>query len=227
MEHLRQRGPGSRSTRALLDQAKAEVDVAEKAPLGGWEEVVGPPSSSRGPTRVVEKPRREQEVGAQALVELCGLAAERGDADRVLEEAAGPRVVALLRGGQDAKAGAKVRTSATSPATNPRRPVWAISAARNSKNPSSSSTSRLGSGTSSGGIGFRSLERAHLELESVAEALHATQHADGVSLPEALVEQLDVVPDTGFDLAGRVDELEGEIGAAGASAEPLGLRATA
>jgi hypothetical protein len=65
------------------------------------------------------------------------------------------------------------------------------------------------------------LERAHLELEPVAEALHAAEHADGVALAEALVEELDVVPDTRLDPPGRVDQLEGEVGAPGPGAEPL------
>ena len=44
-------------------------------------------------------------------------------------------------------------------------------------------------------IRVRGLERAQLELEPVAEARHASEHADGVALREARVEELDVVPD--------------------------------
>src|SRR5712691_5215100 len=46
---------------------------------------------------VVEKRGGEQQVGAEARVELRGLAAERGDADRMLEQAAGVAVVAFRR----------------------------------------------------------------------------------------------------------------------------------
>ena len=55
------------------------------------------------------------------------------------------------------------------------------------------------------------LERPHVELEPVAEALDAAEHADGVAFAEAPVEQLDVVPDARGDAAARIDELEGEI----------------
>ena len=41
-------------------------------------------------------------------------------------------------------------------------------------------------------VGLRRLERAHVDLEPVAEALDASQHVNGVALGEAPVEQLDV-----------------------------------
>ena len=71
------------------------------------------------------------------------------------------------------------------------------------------------------GVVLGRLERANLELEAVAEALDAAEHAHGVALAEALVEELDVVPDAGLDLARRIDELEREVRAAGAGAETL------
>ena len=55
------------------------------------------------------------------------------------------------------------------------------------------------------------LERAHVELQPVAELLDAAEHAHRVALGEAAVEQLDVVPDARLDAAGRVDELEREV----------------
>ena len=60
----------------------------------------------------------------------------------------------------------------------------------------------LGLGHELGGVGLGGLERADLELEAVAEALHTTEHADGVPLAEPLVQELDVVPDAGLDRAG-------------------------
>ena len=67
-----------------------------------------------------------------------------------------------------------------------------------------------------GRIGVRGgLDGAHLHLEPAAEALHAPEHADGVALLEAAVEQLDVVPDPCLDPAARVDELEREVRRAG------------
>ena len=65
------------------------------------------------------------------------------------------------------------------------------------------------------------LDRAHLQLEPAAEPLHAPEHADGVALREAAVEQLDVVPDARFDPPACVDELEREIGRSVFRAPPL------
>ena len=68
------------------------------------------------------------------------------------------------------------------------------------------------------------LERAHVELQPVAEALDAAEHAHRVAFAEAAVEQLDVVPDPRLDPAGRVDQLEREIRRAGLRAQlALGL----
>ena len=68
------------------------------------------------------------------------------------------------------------------------------------------------------------LERAHVELEPVAEALDAAEHAHRVALAEAPVEQLDVVPDARLDPPARVDELEREVRRAALRPQlPLGL----
>src|SRR5438045_9673561 len=61
-------------------------------------------------------------------------------------------------------------------------------------------------------IGFgRRLQRPHVELEPVAEALDAPEHAHGVALAEAGVEKLDVVPDARLDPPALIDELEREV----------------
>jgi hypothetical protein len=70
------------------------VDVAEQPPLLGGREDRRPVELARPPD-VVDERCREQEVGAQAWVDLGELAAERRDADRVLEQTAGIRVVAV------------------------------------------------------------------------------------------------------------------------------------
>ena len=78
---------------------------------------------------------------------------------------------------------------------------------------------RLGHELSRIDIGL--LERAHVELKPVAEALDPSEDADGVALVEAPVEQLDVVPDARVDAPRRVDELEGEIRGPGARPSAL------
>ena len=67
----------------------------------------------------------------------------------------------------------------------------------------------------------RRLERPDVDLEPVAELLDATEHAHGVALRKARVEQLDVVPDACLDAAARIDELECEIRGAALRAQPL------
>jgi uncharacterized protein (DUF1015 family) len=60
----------------------------------------------------------------------------------------------------------------------------------------------------------RSLERADVDLQSVAKLLDAAEHAYSVSFGEARVQQLDVVPDARVDAPARIHELEREIGRA-------------
>ena len=72
---------------------------------------------------------------------------------------------------------------------------------RNSRNPASSSASRRSAGVSVAGIDVGRLERAHVELQPVAELLDAAEHAHRVALAEAAVEQLDVLPDARVDRA--------------------------
>src|SRR6185436_8619215 len=55
------------------------------------------------------------------------------------------------------------------------------------------------------------LERAHLELQPVPEALDPAEDAHGVALAEARVEQLDVRPNARLDPAARVHELQREV----------------
>ena len=118
-------------TRALLDQAQAQVDVAEEPPLRRRQEE-RPAVELAGAAGVVQERRGEQDVCSQAWVELRCLAAERRDSHRVLEQASGPRMMGLLGRRQDAEARAEVGVLCGA-GDEPRRPGCAISAARNSK----------------------------------------------------------------------------------------------
>ena len=77
---------------ALLDQPRAEVDVAEKPALGRLPE---PRAGLEldGAADVVQEGCGEQQVGTEPWVQLAQLAADRRDADRVLEQPAGVVVV--------------------------------------------------------------------------------------------------------------------------------------
>ena len=93
---VEQLGPnlGVEARRPLLDQAQAEMDVSEQAPFLGLAECRTAAELDRA-ADVVQQRRGDQEVVTQSRVELRRLAAQGGDADRVLEEPAGVAVVAV------------------------------------------------------------------------------------------------------------------------------------
>jgi hypothetical protein len=75
---------GFESSGSFFDQAQAEVDVPQEATLLGLPEHRRRAQLKRT-AEVMEQRTREQEVGAQTGVQLCGLAGDRGDSDGVLE----------------------------------------------------------------------------------------------------------------------------------------------
>ena len=93
---VEQLGPlrGGEALGALLDQPQPEVDVPEQPALVGRRERRPARELDRTPD-IVDERRRQHELGAQARMELRRLAAERRDADRVLEQAAGVGVMVV------------------------------------------------------------------------------------------------------------------------------------
>ena len=81
-----------------VDHSQSELDVPEQLALVGRSES-GPAPELDGPSDVVDERGREQQVGPEPRMELRRLPAQRRDADGVLEQAAGVRVVAVGRGG--------------------------------------------------------------------------------------------------------------------------------
>ena len=214
---------GVERRRPLLDQPQPEVDVPEQPPLLGLAERRAAPELERAPD-VVEERRREQEVARAAA---GGAAPSRGRASRRRPCARAAR--RRSRGGRPrprpgargsaARDGRRRRGRA---ATTRREPgvrdlageeveeaVELVGVAAHRRR----QLGRIGVG--------RRLDRAHLHLQPAAEPLHASEHADGVALGEAAVEQLDVVPDARLDPAARVDELEREVGGAVLRPPPL------
>ena len=193
--------------------------MSEQAALVGRPEDRAAAELARPPD-VVQERRREQQVGPQALVELRRLAADRGDPDRVLEQPAGVRVVAV--GGRRQRAHGRARARVQRPLDRGAQP-----GVRHLRGEELEEALELvGVATQRrrqrGGVGVLGrLERAHLELQAVAEALDSSQDAHGVSFDEAPVEQVDVIPDPGADPSARVDQLEREIGRPAARAQPL------
>ena len=172
-----------------------------------------PTAELEGATDVVDQGGGTEEVTAQAGMELGGLAAERCHSDRVLEEPAGVAVVTVRSGGRK---GPKCSPDLIV-AENLREHRGETCVGDLAGKEVEEAVQLLGVPAHGrrqlGWIAvWRSLDRPHLHLESAPEPLHATEHTHGVTLGEAAVEQLDVVPDSCFDPAACVDELEGEIG---------------
>ena len=194
--------------RALLDQAQAEVNVPEQAPLVRGTE--GRPASQLDRAAdVVQERGREQEVGAQSRMELSHLAADRRDADRVLQEPTGVAVVTFDRCRKRPEPGTEVVVADEAPdcrlETGVRdlageeleKPLELVGIAAHRRR-------ELGRIET-----LRGLERADLQLEAIAEAVDSPQHAHRVALGEAAVQEVDVAPHPAFDPAARVDELDG------------------
>ena len=150
-------------------------------------------------------------------MQLRGLAAERRDADRVLEQPARVAVVPV---------GARSRERPVRPANvvvrqhgarQLRQPLVRELGDEEIEEPFELVCVAAQRGHEPGRVCFsRRLEAADVELEPLAVALHPPEHVDGVSLPEQTVEQLDVTPHPRLDAPGRIDELECQVRRTGA-----------
>ena len=131
---------GLEAAGAILDQAQAEVDVAEEPALDRGQEE-GPPVELAGAAGVVQERGREQESVRRRGWSWA--ASRQSDATPTVCSSR-PPAQAWWLSWVAGSVRSRVRKSASPAkrATSPRRPGWAISAARNSKKPSSSSRSR-------------------------------------------------------------------------------------
>ncbi len=202
----------------FLDQPKPEVDVAEQPPLLGGPERRRP-TELAGSADVVEQGGREEQICAQAGMELRGLPGKRRDADRVLEQPARVGVV-RLGGRERAERGSKLRVvrEAAHDRHQPRMRDLrreelekAVELVRVAAQP----------GRQLAGIRIGRLDRTDVQLEPFPELRDAAEHAHRIAFGEATVEKLDVVPDPGLDPARRVDELEREVRRALLRPQPL------
>jgi uncharacterized protein (DUF1015 family) len=204
--------------RMLLDQAQPELDVAEQAPFRGRREYRRRSQLERAPEIVSER-GGEQQVGTQARMELAEIARDGGDADGVLEQPARVAVVAVHGRGKsaqappsfafpeqrrDGRAKGLVRDFGEEEVEESLQLIGVAAAGRCERR-------RIGLG--------RRLERAHLDLQLVAEALDPTHDAHRIALRKAGIEQVDVVPDARLDATALVAQLEREVGSSGSRAQ--------
>jgi Protein of unknown function (DUF1015) len=153
-------------------------------------------------------------------VELGDVAAHGRHGDRMLEETARVGMVGVRGGGQRAEPGAKVGIA--DEALEQRLQL----AVRDLGGEELEEAFELlqvaaGIGHEARRVGFGRLEHPHLELQAVAETLDAAEHVNGIPLPEALVEEVDVAPNPSIDASARIDELERKIRTAAARAKAL------
>ena len=204
---------------ALLDHPKSEMDVAEESAFVRLAKCRAG-TELADPAGVVDERSGKDNVVTQPRMQLCRLPAERRYANRVLEEAARVSVVAV-RGRQEGSGGPSERRRRERTSRRLSQGPRARSRTRGTRRSRRARRIRR-KGGEQGRIGvLRSLDRAHLNLEPPAEALDATEDAHGVALVEALVEQVDVVPDSCFHTSARVNQLEREVRRASAGTPPL------
>ena len=170
----------------LLQHPLADLHVAEQPALLADAEVGAVRELARL-ADVVHERRRDQQVGVELDVQQARLLRERRDRDRVLQQPAEVGVVPAARARRaPPRARAARRRRAGPPAAlsgRCRRPP--APGARGSRR------ARRGRGRRSAGSGrvdlrrVRSRDRAHVDLQLVAEALDATRHAHEVAPLEA------------------------------------------
>ena len=153
-------------------------------------------------------------------MELRSLAAKRRDPDGVLEQAARVGVVRLRR----RQRAQRLPQHLVLDEPRNRRPQPRMRHLRGQELQEPVQLGRVPPKCRSeiGRIGsLGGLERAHLELKPVAEALHAPEHANRVAFAEAAVQELDVGPDPRLDPPARIDEFERQVRRAALGAPPL------
>jgi Protein of unknown function (DUF1015) len=218
VEELGEYVPGH-AVRALLDQAEAQVDVAEELALVGGEEERPAVELAEAP-HVMEECCGHEEVASQALMELGGVAADRRHRDGVLEQAAGVGMVGVGCRGQHPQAGPQLGVARKAPDEGAQLRMRDL---RSEELEEAVQLLDIAAGLrhERRGICLRRLERPHLELQAVPETLDAAEDVHRVAFSEALVEQVDVAPDPRVDAPARIDELQCQIRAPAAGAKAL------
>ncbi len=202
---------GIEITAPLLDQPEPQVDMSEQASFVRLSEH-RPAFQLARPADVVQQGRSEEQVGAEPRVELRRLPAQGRHADGVFQQAARIAVVAVGAGGRErSQRGAKPVVAEKGTDDAGEAGVRDLGGEELEKAVQLVGVPAQRRDECCGIRVGRRFQRAHLHLETPAEALDAAQDAHGVALREASVEELDVIPDAGVDLAARVDELEREV----------------
>ncbi len=198
-------------SRPLLDHPQPEMDMPEEAPFLGLAKR-GTTSELANAADIVQERRAEQEIGPEPGMELRGLAAERRDADRVLEETTCVAVMPVGAGcgkRSHPRADLGVPHERGDDRGEPRMADLVGEELEEAVELVRVATER---GGEVGRIGVvHRLDGPDLHLQPPAEPLDASEDAHRVALVEASVEKLDVAPDPRLDATARVRELESEV----------------
>ena len=161
-----------------MPEQAALVRGAEDRPAGELE----------GPAGIVQDGRGQEQVGAQARVQLRRLAAERGHADRVLEEAARVGVMAVGGGGQASQLTPKVHVVHETGGSRTQSRVRDLAREELEEAVELVGVSSQRGRERGGILALGGLDRAHVELELVAEEVDPAEDAHGVAFSEARIE---------------------------------------
>jgi hypothetical protein len=209
---------------ALVDHPLAEHDVAEQAALLGQPDL-GAVGELARLAEVVHERGGEQEVGVQTRMQHAGLDHERPHRDGVLEQAAEVGVVAAARARGAAPLGAQgvVREQALQQPRVRRVVHLARQVLEEAVELVDVAVRDRQELRGISGVGPCDVE--HLDLQLVAEALHAPAHADELAAVEAAGQDVGVLERAAGQRAGAIAQLEREVGRAGPGEQPVLARA--
>src|SRR5918992_1508855 len=195
-------GKGLEPVRPLRDELLAEDEVTHQG-TGLAERDLGAEVELARLAQVVQDRSAEKQVGVEARVEGAGLERERGDGDRVLEQAAEVGVMAGAGAGGAAELGAEARVAQER--VEERAQVGVVDLARQMlEKPvelveiAICDGQELGGG---GGSGNGAAGRAELHLELVPEALDPTGHPDQIAALELTGQEVGVAERARLDRA--------------------------
>ena len=170
-----------------FDQPQPQVNVPEESALArGAEDWAA--SELESPAGVVQDGRSQEQVAAQARVQLRRLAAESGHADRVLEEAARVGVVTLGGGGEASELTSKVHVVHETCGSSTQSRVRDLTGQELEEAVELVSVSSQCGRERGGILAFGRLDRPYVELKLVAEEVDPAEDSHGVALREARIE---------------------------------------
>jgi hypothetical protein len=204
---------------SLLDHPQAEMDVSEEATLVRRREQ-RPAIELSDTADVVKECGGEHEVGAEPGMDNRCLTTERRHVHGVLEQTACVAVMTIGRRRELAQATSELGVADES-SDDGAQPSVGDLLSEELEEAVELVEVASGLGHQRHWIHLGLLERAHLELEAVAEALDAPENADGIAHVEPAIDQLDVVPDAGVDPTTSVEQLEREVRCTAPGAQAL------